>query len=439
MKEFINRRNYNMEKQEFQKTPFARLLIGAVLGLGTSIAPLVLLGFGLATFNIIRIVGVENATAVYGMVGGITGIFLVITSPLGGAIADKTKFKMGRRRFWMVAGSIGGALSMLTFTYANTVPVLIIGYCLANFFYGMVSLSCYAVVPEQVDPKRFGRVSGLFGAAAPMCVMIGQAILGVFADVPVQQKLLAILIIQVIGGISAALLIKDTQFKGNGETKKSLVAGFKNFYPSPKKYPEYTWALLTKLFINVTNAGLSMITLFYIVRFHLGEGEIMRVMAYQAPAIMVMVVAGLFGGFISDKIKKQKPFVMGAALVTGICMIAFAFSGSVGFVIVGNFFFNFGFGMYTAVDNALVNRILPSKEDAGKDIAIMNTTTQLSSAVVQFLAPMLIALGSKLLGDDGYTFFFIVLSVFSILSALAVLPIPELEQSKNEKSVVSEQ
>ena len=421
-----------MGNQEFQKTPFGRLLIGAVLGLGTSIAPLVLLGFGLATFNIIRIVGVENATSVYGMVGGITGIFLVISAPLGGAIADKTRFKMGRRRFWMVAGSIGGALSMLTFTYANSVPVLIIGYCLANFFYGMVTLSCYAVVPEQVDPEKFGRVSGLFGAAAPACVMVGQAILGIYADVPVQEKLLAITIIQVIGGILAAILIKDTQFTGSVEKKKSFSEGFRNFYPSVKKYPEYTWALLTKLFINVTNAGLSMLALFYIMRFHLGEGDIMRVMAYQSPAIMVMVLSGIFGGFISDKIKKQKPFVMLAALVTGICMIAFAFSGSVGFVIVGNFFFNFGFGMYTAVDNALVNRILPSKVNAGKDIAIMNTTTQLSSAVVQFLAPMLIALGVKLLGDDGYTFFFIVLACFSILSALVVIPIPEIGQSKNE-------
>ena len=428
-----------MGNQEFQKTPFGRLLIGAVLGLGTSIAPLVLLGFGLATFNIIRIVGVENATSVYGMVGGITGIFLVISAPLGGAIADKTRFKMGRRRFWMVAGSIGGALSMLTFTYANSVPVLIVGYCLANFFYGMVSLSCYAVVPEQVDPEKFGRVSGLFGAAAPACVMVGQAILGVYADVPVQEKLLAITIVQVIGGILAAILIKDTQFKGNVEKKKGIGEGFKNFYPSVKKYPEYTWALLTKLFINVTNAGLSMLALFYIMRFHLGEADIMRVMAYQAPAIMLMVVSGIFGGFLSDKIKKQKPFVMGAALITGICMIAFAFSGSVTFVIVGTFFFNFGFGMYGAVDNALVNRILPSKEDAGKDIAIMNTTTQLSSAVVQFLAPMLIAFGAKLLGDDGYTFFFIVLAAFSILSALAVIPIPEIGQSSKEMVLEKEE
>lgn len=51
-----------MSNQEFQKTPFGRLLIGAVLGLGTSIAPLVLLGFGLATFNIYNLINIVHET-----------------------------------------------------------------------------------------------------------------------------------------------------------------------------------------------------------------------------------------------------------------------------------------------------------------------------------------------------------------------------------------
>ena len=97
---------------------------------------------------------------------------------------------------------------------------------------------------------------------------------------------------------------------------------------------------------------------------------------------------------------------------------------------VGNFVFNFGFGMYGAVDNALVNRILPSLEDAGKDIAIMNATTQLASSLVNFVAPMFIALGVRLFGGDGYTFFFLILAGFSVLSALVVIPIPEVGGEK---------
>ena len=422
-----------MENKVWEKTPFGRLLLGSLLGLGTSIAPLVLLGFGLIQFNIIRLVGPENVTSVYGMVAGIGGLSIVFLGPLGGIIADKTTVKMGRRRFWMVAGSIGGALSMLTLTYASSIPVLILGYCLVQFFYGMVSLSCYAIVPEQVDPQKFGRVSGAFGAAAPMFVMSGSIIIGIFASVPVQEKLFAITIIQLVGGILAALLIKDTRFEGKKSdgNKKPFGAILKNLYPSVKKYPSYTWALLTKLFINITNAGLSLLTLFYIARFHLGEAEIFELNAYMAPSIMLMVISGLLGGFLSDKFRKQKIFVMGAALITGICLIVFAFAPSVTVVIIGNFAFNFGFGMYGAVDNALVNRILPSKEDAGKDIAIMNTTTQLATSLVNFVAPIFVSIGASLMGGDGYTFFFLILAGFSILSALVVIPIPEIGKEKN--------
>lgn len=415
-----------------KKTPFGRLLVAAMLGVGTSIAPLVLLGFGLSTFIVIKIVGQEHATAAFATASGISGIAVVIFGLFSGVIADKTRLKMGRRRFWMIAGSIGGALSMLALTYASSIPVFIIALCLTNFFYGMVSLSCYAIVPEQVEPEKFGRVSGLIGAAAPAFVMTGQMIMGAFAKSTLEEKMITMIIVQLVGGILAALLIKDNYFAGASNSEKKSI-GIRGFYPSVKKYPSYTWALLTKLFINFSNAGMGMLTLFYIARFHLDQTKIFQLMALTAPAIMLMVLAGILGGFLSDKVKKQKPFVMGAALVTGICLIAFAFSSNITWVIVGNFIFNFGFGMYGAVDNALVNRILPSKENAAKDISIMNTTTNLSATLVNFAAPALIGLGVKLFGGDGYTLFFLVLAAFSIFSAVVVLPIPEME-SKKESS-----
>jgi MFS family permease len=417
-----------MENSMMKKTPFGRLLVAAILGVGTSIAPLVLLGFGLSTFIVIRIVGQDHATAAYATAAGISGIVGVFFGIISGLIADKTRVKMGRRRFWIIAGSIGGALSMLALTYASSIPVFIIASCLTGFFYGMVSLSCYAIVPEQVEPEKFGRVSGLIGAAAPAFVMTGQLVMGAFAKSTLEEKMIAIIIVQLIGGILAALLIKDNYFAGTVKSEKKS-NGIRGFYPSFKKYPSYTWALLTKLFINFSNAGMGMLTLFYITRYHLSETKIFQLMALTAPAIMLMVVAGILGGFLSDKIKKQKPFVMGAALVTGLCLIAFAFSSNITWVVVGNFIFNFGFGMYNAVDNALVNRILPSKENAAKDISIMNTTTTLSATLVTFAAPALITLGTSWFGGDGYTFFFLVLAAFSILSAVAVIPIPEIGSS----------
>ena len=296
------------------------------------------------------------------------------------------------------------------------------------------------MIPEQVDEFRFGRASGIMSSAAPIFVMSGSIIIGIYAATPVELKIAVVSAVQLLAGIVTALLVKDTYIPaGQRQTQNGAAnpfkMGFKNFYPSFKKYPEYTWALLTKLFINFSNAGLTMLTLFYVARFHLSEAEVFEIGSYTGASILLMVLAGLFGGWLSDKFRKQKPFVMGASLITGVCLVLFAFATDLWTVIAGFFVFNFGFGLYNAVDNALVNRILPSKENAGKDIAIMNITTNLASSLVNFVAPLLIAVGVNLLGDDGYTFFFILLSVCSIISFLAVIPIPEVDAEKKETEV----
>jgi len=412
-------------------TPFHRLVVAAMLGVGTSIAPLVLLMFGIIQFNIIRLVGESAVTETFGMCAGIASFAIVVLSPLGGYIADRTYVSMGRRRFWIVAGSVCSFGCMYAFANAESIPYLTVSWIAAQFFYGMVSTSCFSIVPEQVEQERFGRVSGLLGAAPPIFVMLGSlVVMGYFSEISVQSKIIMIASVQLVSGIVSALLIIEPPFEKSVTTidadKNTRLEKKSSFYPSLIKYPEYTLALLTKLFINFTNAGMSMLTLFYIARFSMDEKSIFELNALMSTGIALMVGSGLLGGFLSDKIKMQKPFVILSALISGVCMVSFAFSHNINFIIAANFVFNFGFGMYNAVDNALVNRILPSKENYAKDISIMNVTTQLSSSLVTFIAPAIIAVGVSLMGDDGYTFFFLVLAAFSVLSALVVFPIPEM-------------
>ncbi|MBR1695283.1 MAG: MFS transporter [Selenomonas sp.] len=429
-----------MDTIKWNKTPFYRLMAAMVLGAGTAIAPLVLLMFGLIQFKMMSVVGPEATTNAFGLASGIASLAIVVLTPLGGMIADKTHVKMGRRRFWIVAGSIGGFIFMMALAYAQSMAAVVASWCIAQFFYGMVSLSCFAMIPAQVDEVRFGRASGIMSSAAPIFVMSGSIIIGIYAATPVELKIAVVSAVQLLAGIVTALLVKDTYIPaGQRQAQNGAVnpfkAGLRNFYPSFKKYPAYTWALLTKLFINFSNAGLTMLTLFYVARFHLSEAEVFEIGSYTGASILLMVLAGLCGGWLSDKFRRQKPFVMGASLITGVCLVIFAAATDLWTVIAGYFVFNFGYGLYNAVDNALVNRILPSKENAGKDIAIMNITTNLASSLVNFVAPLLIAVGVNLLGDDGYTFFFMLLSVCSIISFLAVIPIPEVNAEKKEAEV----
>ncbi|WP_238917185.1 MFS transporter [Clostridium sp. YIM B02555] len=431
-----------MENCTQQKTPFIRLIIVASIILFTSLPAIILVNAGLIQFTIIKLVGPQNVTAIYGLAAGISGVAIVVLNPIGGFLADKTRFKFGRRKTWIVGGSIFGGLSMIMLAYAPSVPILILAYILIQFFYGMVFLSCYAMVPEQVDPSRFGKISGIFGAAGPLGIMVGFMLVGAYAEVPVEKKLMVIAAVQLIVSLVSVLFLKDSCYQGNNLDKqnKNFVKGLKNFYPSVKKYPNFTWALLTKLLMAMANSSLNILTLYYIARFQLGEVEIMKLNATTSSAILLMVGSGILGGFLSDKLKKQKIFVIGSALLSGSCLIGFGITQSIPFVIAAYFMFNFVYGIFGAVDNALVNRVLPSKEDAGKDIAIINTTTQLGSAIVSFATPVVLSIGISLMGGDGYAVYFFILAATTVLAALTVLPIPEMGKTvcENDEEIVTE-
>ncbi|WP_160691215.1 MFS transporter [Clostridium sp. C2-6-12] len=431
-----------MENNTQQKTPFLTLIIVASLILFVSLPAIVLVNAGLIQFTIIKLVGPQNVTAMYSLAAGISGVAIVVMNPIGGFLADKTRLKFGRRKTWIVGGSIFGGLSMIVLAYAPSIPVLILAYILIQFFYGMVFLSCYAMVPEQVDPSKFGKISGFFGAAGPLGIMVGFMLVGAYAEVPVEKKLMVIAAVQLLVSLISVLFLKDNCYQSNRLDKqdKNFIKGLKNFYPNVKKYPNFTWALLTKLLMAMANSSLNIMTLYYIARFQLGEVEIMKLNATTSSAILLTVGSGILGGFLSDKFKKQKVFVIGSALLSGACLVGFGITHNLTFVIIAYFMFNFVYGIFGAVDNALVNRVLPSKEDAGKDIAIINTTTQLGSAIVSFATPVVLSMGISMIGGDGYTVYFIVLAVTTVLAALTVLPIPEIgsSQSENNSEIVTE-
>ena len=427
-----------MENNVQQRTPFLRLVIASFICLFTSIPAFVLVMAGIVQFSIIRLVGPENMTAVFGLAGGISGLVIVVLNPIGGFLADRTTFKFGRRRTWILIGSICGGLSMVMLAYAPSVPVLILSYCLIQFFYGMVTLSAFSLVPEQIEPSKFGKVSGILGSASALGIMIGFALVGAFAEASIIQKVTAIALVQLVASIIAVALLKDNPYQKNTTTKNKInfIQGLKTFYPSPKKYPNFTWTVFTKLLMSMANTSLNIMSIFYIARFGLSETEIFRLNGITGSAALVMAGAGILGGFLSDKIKKQKVFVIASAIFSGICLVAFTYN--ITLIIVGTFLFNFAYGMFNAVENALVNRVLPSKKDAGKDIAIMNTTTQLASAIVSFVTPILISLGTSLMGGDGYTLYFIVLASTTVLAAVTVIPIPEIgkESDRNIEELV---
>lgn len=97
-------------------------------------------------------------------------------------------------------------------------------------------------------------------------------------------------------------------------------------------------------------------------------------------------------------------------------MFLIAAAGSFNGFLVGMAIGGLGFGMYMAVDLALVVDVLPHGDAAGKDLGVMNIAGALPSAVAPALAPVILAVSG-----GSYALLYAVAGVCAFAAAGAIL------------------
>ncbi len=80
-----------------------------------------------------------------------------------------------------------------------------------------------------------------------------------------------------------------------------------------------------------------------------------------------------------------------------------------------------GFGMYMAVDLALVVDVLPDAGSVAKDLGVLNIAGALPFAVAPAIAPVVLAVGG-----GSYSILYAVAAGCAVAGALAILPIRQV-------------
>ena len=133
---------------------------------------------------------------------------------------------------------------------------------------------------------------------------------------------------------------------------------------------------------------------------------------------VVIVVASLIGGRLSDRTGRRKIFVLTASIVYGLAMFVIAIASNFNGFLVGMAIGGLGFGMYMAVDLALVADVLPDKNNIAKDLGVFNIAGALPSSIAPAIAPFILVVG-----DGSYGVLYAVAGVCAIIGAVAILPV----------------
>jgi len=104
--------------------------------------------------------------------------------------------------------------------------------------------------------------------------------------------------------------------------------------------------------------------------------------------------------------------------VYGLAMFVVAIASNFNGFLVGMAISGLGFGMYVAVDLALVVDVLPDKDSAAKDLGVFNIAGALPFSIAPGIAPAILAIGG-----GSYGVLYAVAGFCAIIGAVAILPV----------------
>ncbi|CAH8711957.1 MFS transporter [Paenibacillus thiaminolyticus] len=412
------------------RTPLGRLTFGIIFGYGCMMLGLMTPAILLLTFKMIE-VDPNGYTASYGLVAGVGAFFALIGNPLGGAISDRTNISFGRRRTWIFLGPLVGCAALLWVGMATEIWQILIGWAIAQLFFNFGMAAYTALIPDQVMEERQGTISGMVGLVLPAAVCIGMVLMMLMNSASSDMKWMVIAIIGIAGPVVSLFVIRDgkVEIVKTGQQKLSVGEKISKIYPSPRKFPEFTWALVSKFLLMMGYCSTLYLTVMLVNRMGYTESQATNsVGTLNIVCLLASAVTSILGGILSDKFKKQKPFLYGSAFIMVLGILLFGFVPQYTAFIVASAIIGLGFGCFSAVDMALVARILPRKEDAAKDFGLMNVANALPQSIVPAIAPLLLGIG-------GWTFFYIVLALCVVLGMVAVKPLPEIGQKNKDISL----
>jgi MFS family permease len=401
-----------------QRVGWAFILLYVLAFISTSllfIAPLLVT----LALKVNSLVGIERAPSSLAVVTGVAALLAMVGNPFFGRMSDRTTSHLGMRRPWMVIGLVGGCAGILVVALAPSVPLVLVGWCIAQLLYNAVLAALTAVLPDQVPVAQRGLVAGFLGVCVPIASVTGTYLVQLFTG-----NLLAMFLAPcAIGGFFILLFaatLKDRRLTKAERPAWSLREFAGTFYVDPRRSPDFAWAFASRFMFVLAYAFLATYQAYYLLsRIGSAEADVPRqIFLGTLTQSAVVVAASLLGGRLSDRTGRRKLFVLTASIVYGLALFLLAVAGSFNGFLVGMAIGGLGFGVYTAVDLALVVDVLPDRHNAAKDLGVLNIAGALPFSVAPAIAPAILALG-----NGNYGVLYAVAGISAIVGALAILPV----------------
>ena len=193
----------------------------------------------------------------------------------------------------------------------------------------------------------------------------------------------------------------------------------------PNTYPDFAYAWWSRYLVTLTAFLFITFRLFFLQhRVELSTEEAVQALTTGVLSYTIaLVITAKIGGWLSDKLQRRKVFVIGATPLFGLGTYLLVHVTTVPTFYLVEALMGAAYGIYVAVDMALVVDVLPNPDDAAKDLGVMNIANALPQSLAGALGDILLNIGAE---GTNYARMSPVAGIIGLIGAAAILPIKKV-------------
>lgn len=364
-----------------------------------------------------------------GYITGAGSIVVMIITPIVGILSDRTRSRLGRRRPWILGGMIVGVGSLFVMGLAPNVILLGLGWILAQIGWGQALAILTTSMADTLPEHQRGKVAGFVGFATQVAPVAGVIIAGSLVGDP----LLLFLVPGIVGVLFLTLFLL---FSREQDSRQMIVSAvftigvmFRKYLFNPAKYPDFSlvWAGRFCFYFGLT-LNTTFTAFFFAARLNISVEEVAGVLAtVSLVGIAATTIGAIGGGFLSDKLRRRRLFVLLASVIFAVGVVTEALASDFTMLFIGALIASVGIGAFSAVDQALLLDVLPERDtDAGRFMGIAGFATAIPQAIAPFLAPFILAIGATASAGKNYTLLYFIAGAITVVGGLLVLGVRQV-------------
>jgi MFS family permease len=391
-----------------------------------------------------------------GLAAAVSAVITLTLQPLVGAASDRLRTPLGRRLPFIAGGGVMALMGLALLALTHAFALFACGLILTLVANAVTSSASQGLIADCVPGGQRGVASGyvglmtLFGTAGSFVVaalalshfsggattsdglahgasvFYGIGAIALFACVGL--TLLTVNENSLAQRCREASRLSTVESSHDRHVTAPLPAPA-NVAPrglSPWRSANFRWVFLTR---GAVMLGLALF-MTYVEYYFARVEHLTNFVQATGIVIIVALVSGVGSavavGALSDRIGRRAPVVCVAGAAMAVAALLFVVMPTHAPLLILGILFGVGYGAFMSVDMALAVDVLPSAQNAGKDLGIWSIASTLPLIVAPALGSLVILLASDLGQLDlGYRALFGLAAVFLALGSLLALNVRE--------------